>query len=389
MRKIEILAVVDYFIPGFKAGGPIKTLVNLIEHLESRSFHFKVITRDRDLGDMTPYEEVSKDHWNYFKNYTIYYSSSGAISFLRFISVLFAVNSTIFYLNSFFSFKFSILPLFVGLLRRRSVIIAPRGEFSLEALKFSRIKKACYLWLFKRLNLSKRVVFQASTPKEEHDIRVQFGERANIFICPNIASNKFPSISGYVPDKYFKMVFLGRVSRMKNLEYALNCLKYVKSEVVFDIFGPIEDNDYWERCCSIIKDLPLNVLVSYKGFIKPSEVSNVLSRYNLFFLPTLGENYGHVIVEALSSGLPVLISDRTPWRGLENMGIGWDVTLSCPEKFVEIIENVANEPRNRLFERRKFVLDWAVMRFSGDEVRKKSAEMFEFALKNGKEDYDI
>ena len=50
-------------------------------------------------------------------------------------------------------------------------------------------------------------------------------------------------------------------------------------------------------------------------------------------MPTLGENFGHVILEALCGGTPVLLSNQTPWLHLEEKGIGWDVPLDDAEGF--------------------------------------------------------
>ncbi len=55
----------------------------------------------------------------------------------------------------------------------------------------------------------------------------------------------------------------------------------------------------------------------------------------------MGENYGHAIFEALTTGLPVLISDQTPWRNLEQMKVGWDIPLQMKEKFVDAITQAA------------------------------------------------
>src|SRR3546814_15539936 len=63
-----------------------------------------------------------------------------------------------------------------------------------------------------------------------------------------------------------------------------------------------------------------------------------LSRHDIFFLPTFGENYGHVIAEALEAGLRLLICDQTPWRGLAEAGVGHDLPLNQPEAFVTAIE---------------------------------------------------
>ncbi len=66
-----------------------------------------------------------------------------------------------------------------------------------------------------------------------------------------------------------------------------------------------------------------------------------MGEHDLFFLPTLGENFGHVISESLSSGTPVLISDTTPWRNLRAKGIGENLPLAEPGAFAEFIESVA------------------------------------------------
>jgi glycosyltransferase involved in cell wall biosynthesis len=133
------------------------------------------------------------------------------------------------------------------------------------------------------------------------------------------------------------IVFLARIARMKNLDGALKMLHGVHGSIKFDIFGPLEDQAYWAECENIIRSLPSNIKVQHKGHVKRENVHAVMSDYHLFFLPTLGENFGHVILEALTAGCPILISDRTPWRGLEEKGVGWDIPLEEPERFKSIL----------------------------------------------------
>ncbi|MFL5580748.1 MAG: glycosyltransferase, partial [Gemmatimonadaceae bacterium] len=87
---------------------------------------------------------------------------------------------------------------------------------------------------------------------------------------------------------------------------------------------------YWGECRAAIAELPPNVRVSYRGVVPPEAARAALAAHDVLLQPSLGENYGHVIVEALSAGCPVVVSDRTPWRGLASARAGLDVPLEDP-----------------------------------------------------------
>lgn len=111
----------------------------------------------------------------------------------------------------------------------------------------------------------------------------------------------------------------------------------VSGKVEFDIYGPIESSDYWVRCLSIIERLPENIIVNYRGELEYHQVMETLRHYDLFLLPTKNENYCHAIVEALSTGCPVMISTQTPWHHLASFSAGWSFDLLYPEAFSEKI----------------------------------------------------
>jgi glycosyltransferase involved in cell wall biosynthesis len=124
------------------------------------------------------------------------------------------------------------------------------------------------------------------------------------------------------------LVFLSRISRKKNLDFAIRVLTKVQAPVRFDIFGPIEDAAHWRECQELIAAMPRRHEINYCGAIEPHEVGPTFAKYDLYFFPTRSENFGHSIQEAMAAGLPALISDQTPWRGLEKAGAGWDLPLS-------------------------------------------------------------
>ena len=58
--KKTILCFVDHYLPGYKAGGPIQSIVNLVENLGDE-FEFYIICNDRDQLDRQPYANVKID----------------------------------------------------------------------------------------------------------------------------------------------------------------------------------------------------------------------------------------------------------------------------------------------------------------------------------------
>lgn len=134
--------------------------------------------------------------------------------------------------------------------------------------------------------------------------------------------------------------FVSRISPMKNLEFALEVMAGVRSEVRFEIYGPAEDQGYWKKCQRLLLKLPPNVKTTVHGEISHQKVHAVLQTLHLLLLPTRGENFGHIINEALSAGCPVLISNQTPWRNLAEKRAGWDLPLDDIEAFRRAIEEV-------------------------------------------------
>jgi glycosyltransferase involved in cell wall biosynthesis len=341
LEKPIILILSNYFFPGYKAGGPIRSLCNLVEHLGGE-FHFKIITTDRDFGDDRTYEGIKPNEWIRIGNSDVYYLSPENLSISKLRKVINSTKHDILYINSFFSPLFSIKPLLLrkfNLIPRVPVILAPRGEFSDGALGLKSFKKHIFILFSKIIFLHKGVIWQASSEYEKNDIG-KFFNRNSVVIAPDLPP--FSRVDNLRKNLKkagkLKILFLSRITRMKNLDMALRFLTDLKGRIEFNIFGPIDDETYWEECRSIIENMPKNVNVKYKGVLKNEMVYDCMSQHDILLLPTLGENYGHVILESLIAGTPVIISNRTPWRNLEEMGVGWDIPLEDISKFKEVLQ---------------------------------------------------
>ncbi|MEH6993692.1 glycosyltransferase family 4 protein [Neobacillus drentensis] len=335
----KILTFNGVYIPGYKAGGPIRSIANIAENLHDE-FDFYILARDRDKGDTKPYQNIKVDDWNKVRDEKVFYHSDKRRIINLIKEVISSKRFDIIYLNGFFS-EYTISYLLLRRLRlvpSVPVIISPRGDLSHGALSIKNMKKSAFIKGTKILGIYNNLHWQATSDIELEDIRSVFGGDISITKVENLPTSNTSLTSNNRKIKELnklKIVFLSRITKKKNLKYALEILRDIQGKVEFNIYGPIanEDKLYWEECLKIIETLPQNIVVKYKGSINHNEINSILLENDIFLFPTLGENYGHVIIEALSAGCPVIISDKTPWINLEQNGAGWDIPLEHPQLF--------------------------------------------------------
>jgi len=387
---MKILVIASHYLPGYKAGGIIRTLANMVDRL-GNEFQFKIVTADRDLDDTEPYPGIIIGGWKRAGKAKVFYMSPNSSSLRDFRRLLYSMDYDVLHLNSFFSPQFTIKPL---LLRRlylipdKPLVINPHGEFSPGALGLKSFKKRVYISAAKALGLYRRAVWQASSEHEEADIRRWFGNDVRVVIAPNLPS-LINAADGPVAVKdktkgCLKIIFLSRISRKKNLYGALKMLSGLKGRVQFNIYGPMEDKIYWAECQKIISGLPENIEVRYCCSVSHDKVGAVMRAHNLFFLPTLGENFGHVILEAFCAGCPVLISDQTPWRGLEEKGVGWDLPLDRPELFQEALQRCINMDRAEYLKWSKIARKYGLKVSQDDSIIELNKQFFRDLVKRQK-----
>ena len=315
---VKVLCIADYYLPGFKSGGPLRTIANM-RSLLAGEVELAVFTRDRDIRDDTPYDGFPADGWIQTATGPMYYASPDMFGVRGLQHALKGRTFDLLYLNSFFGSRSSIRPY---LWSRRAlpgmpILLAPRGEFSPAALALKRTKKRAYLKLVRALGLYGDVQWHASSEAEKVDILRQFPTATVLHLAEDPvrfeADTPAPAEPGPNRGGTLCIAFISRISPMKNLDGLLRILATVSRPIGLDIYGPIADRAYWASCEALIARLPPHIQVSWKGELEPNAVSPVFGTYDLFAFPTLGENFGHVIFEALRAGTPVLISDQTPW----------------------------------------------------------------------------
>ena len=334
------MVFIDWFDPGYKAGGPIRSAVNLAKHLQYQ-YDVYVFTSDRDLGSLVPYD-VKTDAWvPYDEQVKVLYCSPGNLRWKYIRGIIQDTNPDFIYLNSLFSKYFTIYPLLINRSCgwKNNTILAPRGMLRDSALRYKPVKKKLFLHLFRWFSVHRHISFQATDNTEFNDVKKAFGETARVLQIPNFPAYVQP-YPGSLPKRSgeLSVVFVGRLHPIKNLYFLLERLKVVKGEVLLTVIGSEEDKMYVDQCRNLSASLPDNVTVIFDGEKPNHELPAIIAKHHVFCLPTQGENFGHAIFEGLSAGRPVLISDQTPWRGLAAVKAGWDVALADSAGFEKVLQ---------------------------------------------------
>jgi glycosyltransferase involved in cell wall biosynthesis len=364
--KKKILITIDWFLPGTKSGGPVRSYANMLDHLGAY-FDFYVITRDTDFLSDAAYKGIQSNAWNTINDHTqIYYFSKEALNKRNLKALLDNTEFDVAYINGIYSWYFSILPVML-LKNRRNVLVSARGMLNPQAFSVKPFKKKVFLAIANMFNLYKGVTFHATNKEEAVHIKSIMGDKNEVKIAANLA-RKMESeiISKRVLTGPLKLVNVARISVEKGTLKMIESLKTVETELILDIYGPIYDHDYWGKCQKAIAQLPNNVTVNHKGFIESDLVLDTIKTYDFFVLLSEGENFGHAILEALSVGCPVIISDKTPWRDLVSKGIGWDLNINDSKEISNIFEYISRINQDKYNEMAKRAFKFA-KHFSEDE----------------------
>ncbi len=337
----RVLIFIDHFLPGYKAGGPVRSCANMIEHLKDR-YSFFVLTRDREYMEERPYVEVERDAWNQREGYQVFYASDRNLSKKAICRRIEEVDPHTVYINGVYSFRFSILPLWI--IKRMShpprTVIAPRGMLAPGAMSIKPWKKRSFLHGARLMGLFKGTVFHATHGQELQEIRKWIGD-PETWTLANLPPFTQPADDPGVEKKpgELKLVSIARIAPEKNtLELLRSLAEFGQEGIRLDLFGPIYDKGYWEKCLEVIEQMPEGVKVEHTDGIPPNRTTATIRDHHAFVLLTKGENFGHAILESLIAGRPVIISDRTPWSKVEQDGMGYVVSLEKREQIGNAIE---------------------------------------------------
>jgi glycosyltransferase involved in cell wall biosynthesis len=199
------------------------------------------------------------------------------------------------------------------------------------------------------------------------------------------------------------LVYFGRLSPEKNLPFAFELLRefaqaHPDQAVVYDLIGS-GSAAYEAKLHILSAKLPSTIQVNFIGQLSPealqtrlqpsglssqpsslsSQVSSLIPppsglSYHALLMPSRTENFSYTVLESLQAGIPVLISDQTPWRDLQSQRVGWDLPLEDLSAWAAALEQLSHQALAERLEQSQRALGYA--QEWGADYSQKAAMLF-------------
>lgn len=327
----------DWFYPDYSAGGPVRSSINLIEQTK-KDINWFVLTSNTVYETEQINETLPVKSWIKmpFGGQVMYVSALENRTFLKQIFKEKKWKSI--YVNSMYSAFFGFQAVSMAKQLRLNTIVCPRGMLAPGSVKQKWWLKIPFLKASKLLGWYNQVSWHATNKTEAEHIK-QWYKNAKVTTIENLVG-KPTNVKRQIPkvQNTLRVLCVSRIAPEKNVLYIIERLASLDlTNITLTLVGSV----YNEKYASRIKQLAEThyVTIDWKGHLDPAEIEKSLLNYDLFMLPTLGENYGHAIVEALRAGLPVLISDNTPWSQVKDSYAGYAISLHKKTEFERVISD--------------------------------------------------
>jgi len=354
--KKKIFLLYPYYYPHYKAGGPVQSIYNIAGYFRNEG-EFFFISLNTDIDNSTSEISVVSDSWQKGpQGENIYYTSS--ISFFLLRRLINQIKPEVIFVNGLFNASTTLSGVILAKLGKIKLVISPRGMLQPWALQQRKAIKRIYVKALKVL-LNKKEIWHATDELEKEAILSNFGKGQFVYVASNIPRQILTSPTSVFPasSNKIKLIFLSLINPNKNLHLIIEQVKRLPEEFTLDIYGPVMNVGYWENCLEDINKSSAEIV--YKGGVPSWKVPEVMKQYHFFVLPTQGENFGHAIFDALSCGVPVIISKNTPWLNIESSRAGYYMDINNKKSIDSLFDRVSSMNEEEYLSYRKNSIAYA------------------------------
>ena len=265
-------------------------------------------------------------------------------------------------------------------------IISPKGMLEPWSLNTSNYAKKLALKLYQQKDLEKATCIHATSEMESQNIR-NLGLNNPIAVIPHCIDLSTISLRErkLEKDKY-KILFLSRIHPKKGIELLIDAYADLASTLRYNWQVQIVGNgnaNYIKALMHRIKKRGLENEIKISDPQFGSDKLKTLQEADVFVLPTYSENFGVVIAEALSCGIPVITTKGTPWEELNTYNAGWWIDIGV-NPLVDALSKaleLTDEERIQMGRNGRKLIE---QKYSVETVTEKMIKLYKWILEGGK-----
>lgn len=201
-------------------------------------------------------------------------------------------------------------------------VIAPRGNLYKKAMSKKRFKKLLAWYTYVRKDLENAACVQATCLEEMVQLR-ELGLKRPIAVIPNSYDIDTIKNTKYCKDDIFRVGYIGRLHSRKNVDLLLYSLSQLLIEGVQIELCIIGDGENETNLRLLSEQLGIEKNVRFLGFLSGDEKDKAIRQCHVFCFPSDFENFGNVVPDVLSRGIPVITTKGMPWRSVDESNSGW------------------------------------------------------------------
>lgn len=259
-------------------------------------------------------------------------------------------------------------------------IVTPRGMFEPWSLTQKKWKKKLAWWLYQGDDVRRAAYVYTTAEMEAQHVR-DLGVETPISVIPNGIE-----IDGYPCRKLAENVkkqvlFLSRIHEKKGIEFLIEAFARLKDDLAGWTLKIVGNGNeaYIEGLKKMVADKQLQGIIQILPPVFGEAKVQLYQESSLFCLPSHSENFGMVIAEAMSCGVPVITTTNCPWAFLNDTRTGWSIDLSV-ENLEKTLREAMSLPAEQLFEMGQRASELISERFDYRSVAKKTKQLYETIL---------
>lgn len=344
-----------------RRGGPSKAVIDMVKALRTEGIDASILT----TTDNIYFQEATypKGEWFKHQDVPILMYSCIDLYFRQLREFLFSPGLTIWlfkhineydliHVHAIFSYP-STIAMFIARLKGVPYIIRTIGQLNTWSLKQSYWMKRVMLTVVEKANINSSTAIHVTSSSEEMDIKMLALKTEVLNLClgitlPNTRARSRPRSSSLHLKEQTIFLFLSRLHPKKQLENLLEAFfifqnKYDRDDWLLYVAGDGEPS-YVQKLHELAIELDLERKVIWMGHVTGRKKELILAESDWFILPSASENFGISAVEALASGVPVILTKEVGIAELVSRYSAGIISLDSPEQLSDILNNAIEGP---------------------------------------------